>query len=219
MPSSFPVPTLEWQIFFLYLTMERELLLANIQKHVSLTEEEWQFASSLITERIFKKGEFINKEGEVNRYTHFIEMGSARVFYINSDGQEHVVQLGIRGWWTGDFPSFITQTRGLLYTEALELTNIMAFSYDSLQTLYSQVPAFERYFRLLIQKAYASFQYRILHNMSMDAEQRYRIFSETYPLLDQQISQKHIASYLGMSAEFLSKVKKRIHEKRKGQKT
>ena len=198
--------------------MDRELLLMNIKNFVSITDEEWQIASSLITERTFRKGEFINKEGEVNRYTHFIESGSARVFYISTDGQEHVVQLGIRGWWTGDFPSFITQTKGLLYTEALEPTNILAFSYDHLQTLYAQVPAFERFFRLLIQKAYASFQYRILHNMSMDAEQRYRIFSETYPLLDQQISQKHIASYLGMSAEFLSKVKKRIHEKRKEQK-
>jgi CRP-like cAMP-binding protein len=154
----------------------------------------------------------------VNRFTNFIESGSARVFYINSDGQEHVVQLGIRGWWVGDFPSFITQTKGMLYTEALEQTNILAFSYENLQTLYQKVPVFERFFRLLIQKAYASFQYRILHNMSMDAEQRYRIFSETYPLLDQKVSQKHIASYLGMSAEFLSKVKKRIYEKRKEQK-
>lgn len=198
--------------------MQRELLLSNFRNYVSITDHEWQIASSLITERTFKKGEFINREGEVNRFTHFIESGSARVFYINSDGQEHVVQLGIRGWWVGDFPSFITQTKGMLYTEALEQTNILAFSYDNLQTLYQEVPVFERFFRLLIQKAYASFQYRILHNMSMDAEQRYRNFSETYPLLDQQISQKHIASYLGMSAEFLSKVKKRIHERRKEQK-
>ena len=198
--------------------MEYDILLANFKSYVSLTGDEWQLASSLVTERCFKKGEFINKEGEVNRYTHLIESGSARVFYINSDGQEHVVQLGIRGWWIGDFPSFITQAKGMLYTEALEPTNLLAFSYENLQILYQQAPVFERFFRLLIQKAYASFQYRILHNMSMDAEQRYEIFSKTYPLLDQQISQKHIASYLGMSAEFLSKVKKRIHEKRKEQK-
>jgi CRP-like cAMP-binding protein len=198
--------------------MERELLLSNFKNHISITDEEWQIASSLLTERRYKKGEFINREGEVNRFTHFIESGSARVFYINSDGQEHVVQLGIRAWWVGDFPSFITQTKGMLYTEALEQTNILAFSHENLQTLYQQAPVFERFFRLLIQKAYASFQYRILHNMSMDAEQRYDIFSKTYPLLDQQISQKHIASYLGMSAEFLSKIKKRIHERRKEQK-
>lgn len=198
--------------------MEQELLLSNFRRFVSITDEEWQIASSLVAERTFKKGELINREGEVNRFTHFIESGSVRVFYISNDGQEHVVQLGIRGWWIGDFPSFITQSKGMLYTEALEPTKTLAFSYENLQTLYQQIPLFERFFRLLIQKAYVSFQYRILHNMSMDAEQRYKIFSETYPLLDQQISQKHIASYLGMSAEFLSKVKKRIHNKRKEQK-
>ncbi len=198
--------------------MERELLLSNFKNHVSITDEEWQIANSLLTERRYKKGEFINREGEVNRFTHFIESGSARVFYINSEGQEHVVQLGIRSWWIGDYPSFITQTKGMLDTEALEQTNVLAFSYENLQILYQQAPVFERFFRLLVQKAYASFQYRILHNMSMDAEQRYDIFSKTYPLLDQQISQKHIASYLGMSAEFLSKIKKRIHERRKEQK-
>lgn len=197
--------------------MKHELLLTSFKSYISLTDDEWQLASSLITEKSFKKGEFINKEGEINRFTHLIESGSARVFYINSEGQEHVVQLGIRGWWIGDFPSFITQTKGMLYAEALEQTSILAISYESLQTLYQKAPIFERFFRLLIQKAYASFQYRILHNMSMDAEQRYEIFSKSYPLLDQQISQKHIASYLGMSAEFLSKVKKRIHERRKEQ--
>lgn len=198
--------------------MDYELLRSNFQNHVSLTHEQWQTASLLITERSFKKGDFINREGEVNRFTHFIESGSVRVFYINTEGQEHVVQLGIRGWWTGDFPSFITQSPGLLYAEALEPTSVLAFSYENLQRLYAAAPVFERFFRLLIQKAYASFQYRILHNMSMDATQRYEIFSETYPLLDRQISQKHVASYLGMSAEFLSKVKKRLHEKRKEQK-
>jgi len=204
------------QFFYIYY-VEHDILLSNFKSHISLTEEEWQLASSLVTERSFKKGEFINKEGEVNRFTNLIESGSVRVFYINSDGQEHIVQLGIRGWWIGDFPSFITQSKGMLYTEALEPTNLLAFSYENLQILYQKAPVFERFFRLLIQKAYASFQYRILHNMSMDAEQRYEIFSKTYPLLDQEISQKHIASYLGMSAEFLSKIKKRIHERRREQ--
>ena len=198
--------------------MNYELLLSNFRNYVPITEDEWQIACSLITEKAFKKGQFINKEGEVNRFTHFIESGSVRVFYINTDGQEHIVQLGIRGWWTGDYPSFITQTNGMLYSEALEPTNILAFSYDNLQALYQKAPVFERLFRLLVQKAYASFQYRILHNMSMDAEQRYLVFSQRYPLLNQQISQKHIASYLGMSAEFLSKIKKRVHERNKEKK-
>ena len=70
----------------------------------------------------------------------------------------------------------------------------------------------------MIQNAYASFQYRLLHNLSMDAEQRYLVFTEMYPDMEEQISQKHIASYLGMSAEFLSRIKKRVHERKKNKK-
>ncbi|HEV7330188.1 MAG TPA: Crp/Fnr family transcriptional regulator [Flavisolibacter sp.] len=194
--------------------MDYQVLRASFQNYITLTEKEWQLVSSLITERSFKRGEFISKEGEINRFSNFIESGSVRVFYIGNDGQEHVVQLGVRGWWIGDFPSFITQSKGLLYVEALAPTNILAFTYENLQLLYQHAPLFERFFRLLVEKAYAAFQYRILHNIGMDAEQRYIFFSKTYPLLDQQIPQKHIASYLGISAEFFSKIKKRIHEKR-----
>jgi CRP-like cAMP-binding protein len=123
--------------------------------------------------------------------------------------------LGIRGWWISDFASFITQKKGLLYTEALSPTTVISFSYENFQIIYENIPLFERFYRLLIQRAYASFQHRVLHNLSMDAEQVYCSFREAYPALDEQIPQKHVASYLGMSAEFLSKIKKRIHEKRK----
>lgn len=190
--------------------MEKVLLINNLRNFVPIGDEEYRVISSHLTERHFSKGDFITKEGEVNRYTNFIEKGSVRVYYIDYSGQEHIIQLGISDWWTGDFPSFITQQKGILYTEALEDTDVSSISYDNLQLLYREVPVLERGFRLLIQNAYASFQYRILQNLSLDAEQRYITFRTAYPAMDQQISQKHIASYLGMSAEFLSKIKKRI---------
>lgn len=191
--------------------METDLLLTNIRSIIAITDSDWQLVSSLAVHRSFQKKEFISREGEVNRFTNFIEEGSARVFYIDGKGQEHVIQLGIPGWWTSDFASFITQKKGLLNIETLEPTKIISFSYDHLQVIYDKIPAFERFYRLLIQNAYASFQYRMLQNLSMDAEQRYLLFREQYPQIDARISQKHIASYLGMSAEFLSKIKKRIH--------
>jgi CRP-like cAMP-binding protein len=195
--------------------MDQDLLRQNINSIVPLTDSDWGTIAAVCVEREFKRGAFINQEGETNRFTNFIVSGSARVFHVDLQGQEHVVQLGIRGWWISDFASFITQKPGLLFTEALEPTRVMSISYDSLQQLYDAIPAFERFYRLLIQKAYASFQQRVLQNLSMDAETRYRNFVEAYPTLDQQIAQKHIASYLGMSAEFLSKIKKRMHEQRR----
>ena len=93
--------------------MEENLLLSNIRSIVPIADSEWQFISSFIVERHFKKGTIFHREGEVNRFTNFIESGSVRVFYIDLNGHEHVVQLGIRGWWIGDFASFITQKKGL----------------------------------------------------------------------------------------------------------
>lgn len=196
--------------------MEENLLLSNIRSIVPIADSEWQFISSFIVERHFKKGTIFHREEEVNRFTNFIESGSVRVFYIDLNGHEHVVQLGIRGWWIGDFASFITQKKGLLNVEALEATQVHSFSYEAIQAIYQKVPLFERFYRLLIEKAYASLQNRMLQNLSLDAEQRYLQFRQSYPLMDAQLSQKHIASYLGMSAEFLSKIKKRLHQKRKG---
>lgn len=198
--------------------MEDALLFANISRYVALTENEWQLILSKLIGRSFKRGEFITAEGEVNRYTNFVTGGSCRTYYIDENGQEHVIQLAIRDWWIGDFPSFITQQPGQLYTEALEEVETISISFDHLQQLYSDVPKLERFFRLITQQAYASFQKRILLNLGFDAEQRYLDFREKYPAIENAISQKHIASYLGMSAEFLSKIKKRIHLKLKTRK-
>ena len=196
-------------------SMPHELLLENFRRYVALDADEEALAVSLTTSRVFKKGQFINAEGEIIRYTTFITSGSARVFYTDHNGQEHVIQLGIKSWWVGDYPSFITQKPGFLYTEALQPTEILAFSYENMQILYDRVPKMERFFRLITQKAYAAFQTRMLQNLSMDAEQRYLAFRAAYPDLEQQIAQKHIASYLGMSAEFLSKIKKRVLAKKR----
>lgn len=190
--------------------MPYELILENFRRHIALSPDEERVLVSLLTPRTFRKGQFITSEGEINRYTNYITRGSARVYYIDHGGQEHVIQLGIKDWWIGDYPSFILQQPGYLYTEALEPTEILALSYENQQKLYEQVPRTERFFRLLTQRAYAAFQQRMLQNLSMDAEKRYLSFRDAYPELEQQIAQKHIASYLGMSAEFLSKIKKRI---------
>ncbi|NCT94378.1 MAG: Crp/Fnr family transcriptional regulator [Chitinophagaceae bacterium] len=195
--------------------MPETLLFNNFKKYIQLTATEEEAIRSLVTRNKYEKGDMLSREGEVNRYTHFIIEGSVRVYYVDQEGQQHVVQLGIQDWWVSDYASFITQQPAQLQVEALEPTETYSFSYDRLQDAYIQIPALERFFRLLIQKAYASFQQRILQSLSMDATQRYESFRQQYPEMDRQIAQKHIASYLGMSAEFLSKVKKRIMQRDK----
>lgn len=193
--------------------MKYESLFSNLSRFIELSEQDWNEIAAKVTERHFDRGDFITSPGEINKYTNFIIKGSVRVFYVDENGFEHNIQLGLPNWWMGDFSSYIMQEPGLLYTEALESTDVLAFSYEDLQTLYEKVPKMERFFRLLIQKAYVAFQSRVLSNLSQDAEDRYLKFRNKYPEMDQKISQKHIASYLGISAEFLSKIKKRIAEK------
>jgi CRP-like cAMP-binding protein len=194
------------------------LLLQSIRSLVPVSDDQWQRIEAATQHRSFKKDEFISREGEINRFTNFIESGSLRVFHIDSDGQERVIQLGVRGWWASDFASFTNQQPGLLQVQALEQTELLSFSYPAVHQLFEELPVFERFYRLLIQRAYAAFQNRMLQNLSMDAEQRYLQFRQLYPELNDQIFQKHIASYLGMSAEFLSKIKKRVYELDKQQK-
>ena len=194
------------------------LLLQSIRSLVSVSDDQWQRIEACIQHRSFKKEEFICRDGEINRFTNFIESGSLRVFHIDSDGQERVIQLGVRGWWASDFASFTNQQPGLLHVQALEATELRSFSYEAVHRLFEELPVFERFYRLLIQRAYAAFQNRMLQNLSMDAEERYLQFRQLYPELNEQILQKHVASYLGMSAEFLSKIKKRVYESDKQQK-
>lgn len=188
------------------------LLLQSIRSLVSVTDDQWQRIEAATVQRSFRKDEYISRDGEINRFTNFIESGSLRVFHIDSDGQERVIQLGVKGWWASDFASFTNQQPGLLHVQALESTELRSFSYEAVHRLFEEVPVFERFYRLLIQRAYAAFQNRMLQNLSMDAEQRYLQFRQLYPELNEQILQKHVASYLGMSAEFLSKIKKRVYE-------
>lgn len=195
--------------------MSDHLLYNNITSLVPITDEEWHFISSRVTEQQLKKKVLISREGDISRFTNFIEKGSARVFYIDNNGHEHVIQLGIQGWWISDFASFSSQKPGRLYVETLEPTHLLSFSYENMQEIFKNVPSFESFYRILIQKAYSSFQQRMLQSLSGDAENRYLQFRECHPDMDLQISQKHIASYLGMSAEFLSKIKKRVLHKKK----
>jgi CRP-like cAMP-binding protein len=192
------------------LFMPYALLLDSVARYISLTEAEAAFFNAQITVRKFRKGQFLVHEGAVDRSAYFVNQGSARAYYVDRDGHEHTIQLAVEGWWIGDLQSFILQQPALLNVEALEDSQILEIPNEKLQRLYEQVPKFERYFRILTQRAFAAFQQRMLQNLSMSAEERYLAFQAQYSKLELRLPQKLIASYLGMSPEFLSKIKKRI---------
>lgn len=199
--------------------MKTDLLIESIEKHVPLTEAEKKAIIACLRERKVKKGQFLVHEGAVSRNTHFVIAGSVRTYFIDMNGQEHIVQFAIEGWWISDLNSFIMQVPATFHVQAIEDSVILELSFDHLEMLYAQVPKLERYFRIITQRAFVSFQQRIVQNISMTAEDRYLAFQQKYPKIELRIPQKLVASYLGISAEFLSKIKKRLKENKMNNKS
>lgn len=160
--------------------------------------------------RIYRKGQYIVQAGDVFKYQTFILSGKVRTFYLDDKGSEHIVSFGIENWWVGDICSFATQTPAEFSTECLAPTTVVAIAYQDMQALYQEIPKLERYFRLIIQAAYGNMSKRLVRNHSMSAKDRYLLFLNSYPEIAQRVPQYMIASYLGITKEFLSNIRKQL---------
>lgn len=195
--------------------MDTDLLIQSIEKYVVLTQPQKLLIRENVRERRVNKGQFVLHEGAVCKATAFVNEGSLRTFYTDLNGQEHIVQFAIEGWWISDLNSFIMQVPATFNVQAIEDSLLLELPFENLEKLYNEVPPLERYFRIVTQRAFIAFQQRAIQNISMTAEDRYRSFQEKFPKLELRIPQKLVASYLGVSAEFLSKIKKKLREQEK----
>ncbi|NMH86113.1 Crp/Fnr family transcriptional regulator [Flavivirga algicola] len=187
-----------------------QLLLDYINRYVSLTEEEENTLLSKVVYRSYLKGQFIVQQGDICKYECFVLSGCTKTFYIDDEGQEHIVMFSIEDWWTADMGSFITQTPADYNVQCLEKTELIMFPYDIIEDLYAAIPKLERFFRQIIQKAFVASQKRIVRSFSLSAKERYVYFRNQYPKIEQRIPQYMIASYLGITKEFLSKIKSEL---------
>lgn len=190
--------------------MNFDPLLNYIKKFVPLTVEEESLLILKINYRKYLKGQYIVQQGDVCKYECFIVKGCTKTFYVDDKGVEHIVMFAIEDWWTSDMGSFITQTPADFNVQCLENTELIQISYEENEELYLLIPKLERFFRLIIERGFVASQKRIIRNFSMTAKERYVVFSQTYPKLNQRIPQYMIASYLGITKEFLSKIKSQL---------
>lgn len=193
--------------------MHYKPLLDYIRNSVDLTPEEESLLISKTTIRNYLKNQFLVQQGDVCKHVNFIVSGCTKTFHVDSDGHEHIVMFSLEDWWTSDLGSFLTQTPADFNIQCIEKTQLIQFDYEQLEALYSKIPKLERLFRKITERAFVSSQKRIIRNFSLDAKERYAIFKKTYPEINQRVPQYMIASYLGISKEFLSKIKGQLLQK------
>jgi CRP-like cAMP-binding protein len=180
-----------------------------VSRHIQLTEEETaRFVGMLRYVRV-KKKQFIVQPDFVCRYRSYVVEGAFRAYLVDDRGQEHTIAFAIEDWWTTDFNSYIYQEPATLFVEALEDSILIQMDYNTEQLLMQTIPKFERFFRIITQRSFAFLQKRMLSNLSKSAEERYHEFVEQYPKIAYRVPQYTLASYLGFSAELLSKIRNR----------
>jgi CRP/FNR family transcriptional regulator, anaerobic regulatory protein len=189
------------------------LLLENIAKHVSLTTEEQECVLALTQTEHYKSKTVLLKEGQICTHSFFVTKGILRSYTLDENGVEHVMSFACPGWWIADMYSYLSQRPGQLYIEVNEEAEVMLLSKENQEKLYNEVPKIERFFRILIENSLVANQQRLIDNMSFTAEARYDKFSKKYPDLIHCLPQKQIASYIGVTPEFFSKMKARLLKK------
>lgn len=189
---------------------EYESILKNIQRYVELNSEDEQEFTSILKKTRVKKRQFIVQPGFTCTHQTYVVKGAFRAYFVNNDGIEHTLQFAIDDWFISDFNSYITQTPASLFVEAIEDSLILQLEYNDAEKFCLSNPKFERFFRIVSQKSFAFAQRRILSNLGKTAEERYLEFNSMYPEIVQRVPQYALASYLGMTPEFLSKIRKNI---------
>jgi CRP/FNR family transcriptional regulator len=185
-----------------------DLLFDNIRRYISLSEEEQNVISSFWIIKHLNRGEHLLEEGSVCRYDAFILDGSLKGYIVDPfTGKDEIVFLAIADWWASDLESFHNQNASSMNITAISPTTVALISRSSFDELLDRLPKLEKYFRIILQNHAAALQRRIYFRNALDAKSRYREFLEKYPSLNAQIPQYLIASYLGISAEMLSKIR------------
>ncbi|MET7001531.1 Crp/Fnr family transcriptional regulator [Chitinophaga defluvii] len=181
-------------------------ILAHIAKYVTLNDQEQEIFCAALLHKRFRKHQYLLQEGEQCQYDHFVLKGCLRQYEVSEDGKENVVQFGFENWWMTDWHSMLTNTPSVYNIDALEDAEVLLIERGLLEQLFKEIPPLEVYFRKILLQAFSALQRRILY-LQKPADERYADFFSRYAYFEQRLSQQHIASYLGITRETLSRLK------------
>ncbi|MBE7171185.1 MAG: Crp/Fnr family transcriptional regulator [Williamsia sp.] len=190
-----------------------ELLYTKIRSIVEIDKEAFTYFSSLFVPKKVRRRQYLLQEGDVCKYQAFVEKGMLRSYTVDEKGSEHILQFGSEGWWMADLSSYLTQEPSFLNIDALEDTSVLLLSKPHWEQAMKHVPALEHYFRIILQNHLVATQKRLLQSLTETAEEKYNRFLQIYPACVQRLPQHQIASYLGVSRETLSRIRKQVADR------
>lgn len=188
-------------------------LQSHIAKRVRMTPEEFDLCSRFFVHKKIRKRQFVLQEGEVCKHLAFVNDGCLREYTVDHKGEEHILQFAIRDWWISDLTSYLSGAQSTHAIDALQDSEVLLLEKEARDAMLVAVPVMERYFRLLLETNYIATHRRINQSLSASAEERYLAFIKTYPRLVEQVPQNQIASYLGITPQSLSRIRKELSRK------
>lgn len=190
-----------------------EVLFSHFAKLIPLSQNEKEAVSSGFHPRLFRKKQYLLQEGNICTHLYFVVSGCIRMYKIDEKGFVHILQFAAENSWISDLGSFYAETSSELAIDALEDSVVLQISRPELINLYTSAPVFHRIFRVLVENSFVSLQKRLLQTISSTAEDRYQYFVSTYPNLVNRLPQTQIASFPGITPEFLSRLRNKISRK------
>lgn len=184
--------------------------IGEIFRGVTFTKDEIELITSVFHKQLVSKGTVLIRPGDLVDAHYFILEGCLRSFYLDTNGKEYTVQFGIKDWWMSDYTAFFSDSKAIMTVEVIQDAILYKITDKDKEYLYSKVPKTEHFFRIKLEKAFAAFQKRILSSLSQSAKERYLSFIKAYPEIEKNVKNYHIASYLGITTESLSRIRKEL---------
>ena len=191
-----------------------DLLYKKISAITPLSEEEFAYFKTLFVVKKLRKRQYFLQEGDVCKYQAFVAKGLLRSYTVDKKGSEHILQFASEGWWMADLSSYLTNETSFLNIDALEDVELLLLTKPSWEQAMKKIAALEHYFRIIIQNHLVATQKRLLQSLAETAEEKYSRFLATYPDCVQRVPQHMIASYVGVSRETLSRIRKQVSERK-----
>lgn len=187
-----------------------EILLKKVAEKVSLSPEEEEITKTLFVPKKLRKKQYILQQDDICKHLAFVEKGVLRSYTIDEAGVEHILQFALEGYWITDMYSFLAQEPAGYNIDAVEDAELLLISHKAIEELYERVPKFERYFRILGQNNILSLHRRLLGSLSYTAEEKYLQLLQNFPDIVSRVPQHMIASFLGITRETLSRIRKQL---------